>query len=78
MSDKKHYNENIINFFKEHRKEMKLTYRKFSEICGVSHQSISQYERGLRVPDIYATINIAKGLDVELLELIKLFYMDNK
>ena len=53
----------------ELRKRVKLTQAQFAERAGVSNDTISRIERGIRSPSFDVLERIAKGLDVEVREL---------
>ena len=52
------------------RNEAKLTQAQFSEIVGVSQQSVQKWESGISVPDLEKLILISKYFDVSLDALI--------
>ena len=52
------------------RNEAKLTQAQFSEIVGVSQQSVQKWESGTSVPDLEKIILISKYFDVSLDALI--------
>ena len=52
------------------RNEAKLTQAQFSEIVGVSQQSVQKWESGVSVPDLEKLILISKYFDVSLDALI--------
>ena len=53
----------------ELRKRVNLTQAQFAEKVGVSNDTISRIERGIRSPSFDVLERIAKGLDVEVREL---------
>lgn len=53
----------------ELRKRVNLTQEQFAEKAGVSNDTISRIERGIRSPSFDVLERIAKGLDVEVREL---------
>ena len=46
------------------RKEKGLTQKALGELCGMSSEKISQYERGIRNPKWLAVNKIARALNV--------------
>lgn len=60
----------IAHIISKLRKEAKLTQMQFSEILGVSQQSVQKWESGASVPDIEKIILISKYFDVSLDALI--------
>jgi transcriptional regulator with XRE-family HTH domain len=52
------------------REELGLTIYALSQLSGVSQQGISYYERGTRRPTLEGLAKVAKGLSLELSELI--------
>ena len=52
------------------RNEAKLTQSQFSEIVGVSQQSVQKWESGASMPDIEKIILISKYFDISLDALI--------
>lgn len=52
------------------RNEAKLTQAQFSEICGVSQQSVQKWESGLATPDLDKIVLISKYFDISLDALI--------
>ena len=52
------------------RNEAKLTQAQFSEIVGVSQQSVQKWESGASIPDLEKIILISKYFDVSLDALI--------
>ena len=53
----------------ELRRRLNLTQAQFAEKVGVSNDTISRIERGIRSPSFDVLERIAKGLDVEVREL---------
>lgn len=52
------------------RTEAKLTQERFSEIFGVSQQSVQKWERGVATPDLDKLVMISKYFDISLDALI--------
>ena len=44
------------------RKSKKLTQGKLAEILGISHQAVSNWERGAALPDVTLLLDLAKAL----------------
>ncbi len=59
----------------ELRKRVNLTQAQFAEKVGVSNDTISRIERGIRSPSFNVLERIAKGIDLEVREL---FNFSNK
>ena len=53
----------------ELRKRVNLTQAQFAEKVGVSNDTISRIERGIRCPSFDVLERIAKGLNIEVREL---------
>ncbi|MFH1637556.1 MAG: helix-turn-helix transcriptional regulator, partial [Candidatus Woesearchaeota archaeon] len=53
----------------ELRRRVNLTQAQFAERVGVSNDTISRIERGIRSPSFDVLERIAKALDIEVLEL---------
>lgn len=51
---------------KELREEKGYTQRELADLLHISHVSVSQYETGVRTPDIYVITNIAKFFNVSV------------
>jgi transcriptional regulator with XRE-family HTH domain len=52
------------------REELGLTIYALSQASGVSQQGISYYEKGVRRPTLDGLAKVARGLELELSELI--------
>lgn len=53
------------------RKERKLTQKQLAELIGVSDKTISKWEKGESVPDLYSISNICNVLDISPSVLVK-------
>ena len=62
--------EAICQEIKLRRTELDLTIYALSQDCGVSQQAIANYEKGNRRPNLECLIRVAKGLKLDLSELI--------
>lgn len=51
---------------KKMREEKGYTQRELADLLHISHVSVSQYETGVRTPDIYVITNIAKFFNVSV------------
>lgn len=71
-------NKKIGNFIRNLRKEIGLTQKELAEKIGVTDRAISKWERGLGCPDISLLEDVAKILNVSILELLKGEHIDNK
>ena len=56
---------------KKRRLELKLTLRELSVKCGLSIQSLSNYETGQRFPNAAKLKKIAQALDCSVDDLLK-------
>ena len=56
------------------RKERGLTIKNVAKLVGVSEQAISQYERGIREPNLSMIDKIAEALNVSRLDLLETEY----
>ena len=54
------------------RKQRGLTQQELADIVGVSNVSLSNYERGVQMPDIYTLTKIANALGVSIDTLLGL------
>ncbi|MFW3588922.1 helix-turn-helix domain-containing protein [Vagococcus fluvialis] len=61
----------IANKLKNKRKEHNLTQEQISQKLHVSRQTISNWETGKSVPDIYNLVELSNLYDISLDELIK-------
>ena len=61
----------IANKLKDKRKESNLTQEQISQKLHVSRQTISNWETGKSVPDIYSLVELSNLYDISLDELIK-------
>lgn len=59
------------------RKQKGLTIKDVAKIVGVSEQAISQYERGIREPNLSTIDKIAEALEVTRLDLLETTYKVN-
>lgn len=59
------------------RKEKGFTIKDVAKIVGVSEQAISQYERGIREPNLATIDKIAEALQVTRLDLLETTYKIN-
>lgn len=71
-------NKKIGNFIRNLRKEVGLTQKELAEKIGVTDRAISKWERGLGCPDISLLEDVAKELNVSILELLKGEHIVNK
>jgi transcriptional regulator with XRE-family HTH domain len=62
--------EAICQEIKIRRTELGLTIYALSQESGVSQQAIANYEKGTRRPNLECLVRAAKGLQLELSELI--------
>ena len=62
--------EAICQEIKIRRTELGLTIYALSQESGVSQQAIANYEKGIRRPNLECLIRTAKGLKLNLSELI--------
>lgn len=62
--------ENIGNMIKNIRRERKLTQRQMAEILHVSSSTVSKWETGTAVPDIYMLKNIADTFDISFVQML--------
>lgn len=62
------------NFIKNRRKQLGLTQLQLAKRVGVSHVSISSWERGDTAPKGKSLMRLAHGLEVELNTLIESFF----
>lgn len=67
-------NENIKRF----RKEMGLTQKKLSELCGIAEPTIRRYEAGTLNPKIETVEKIASALGTTAFNLMGVEYWDKK
>jgi len=61
---------NIGKSIRDSREERGLTLRDLEARSGVAFQTISKYERGVRVPSLGSIERIAKGLGVKPEKLV--------
>lgn len=61
--------ENIKKNIKKYRNLRGLTQEKLGEICNISHDYISEIERGRKVPSLKRLVIIAEALGVTLGDL---------
>ena len=59
----------ITYTIKEIREEKGLSLRQLSNMCDISHATISYIERGLRKPTVDVLLQIALALNVEITDL---------
>lgn len=59
----------IQNNIKKYRLAKNLTQEKLAELCGISHDYISEIERGKKTPSLKRLILIAENLNVTLGQL---------
>lgn len=59
----------IQNNIKRYRLASGLTQEKLAELCGISHDYISEIERGKKTPSLKRLIIIAEKLNVSLGQL---------
>lgn len=52
------------------RKERKMSQRELGEKVGMTSDTISYYERGIRNPSITTLIELAKALDCDVRDLV--------
>lgn len=71
-------NEKIGKFIRKLRKEAGLTQKELADKLGVTDRAISKWERGLGCPDISLLEDVAKVLDVAILELLKGEHLEQK
>jgi len=64
-------NEKIGNFIKILRKEKNLTQKQLADQLNITDRAISRWERGVGCPDISLLEDLAKILDITVLELLK-------
>lgn len=64
-------NRKIGNFIKTLRKEKNLTQKALADQLNITDRAISRWERGIGCPDISLLEELAKILDVTVLELLK-------
>jgi len=62
--------ESISQEIRLRREELGLTVYALSQSSGVSQQGIAYYEKGTRRPSLEGLAKVAKGLGLELSELI--------
>ncbi len=60
----------MINRIREVRKQQELSMKKLGEMVGVAESTISQYERGIRQPDLETILKISNALNVTVGYLI--------
>ena len=60
------------------RKQKGLTIKEVAKFVGVSEQAISQYERGIREPNLSTIDRIAEALNVTRLDLLETEYNTKK
>lgn len=63
--------EKIGAFIAKCRKEKKLTQEELGRRLGVSCQTISKWERGINLPDIFMLPKLSKSLEIDVDELLK-------
>lgn len=56
---------------KKYRTAKNLTQEQLGALCKISHDYISEIERGKKVPSLKRLIIIAEQLDIPLSELVK-------
>ena len=56
---------------REHRKKVGLSQKELGKRLGVSQQNIAQYETGKRMPKLETVRKIAKALDTDIGNLLK-------
>lgn len=65
---------NILSKFGVHllylRKVQKLSYRKMAQMCDVDHSDIKKYEKGKTNLSLTVIEQLAKGLSIEVHELL--------
>ena len=61
----------------ELRTELKLSQTELAKKIGVSQQTISKYEQGIREPDIATLIRLAKIFNVSVDYLLETPFIDN-
>lgn len=66
-----HLVEAICGEIKARRIELGLSIYAVSQASGVSQQAIANYEKGNRRPTLECLVRVAKGLDIELSELVR-------
>jgi len=52
------------------KKKKKLSYRKIAANCNIEHSDIKRYVDGQTNPTLLSLIDLAKGLNVTLMELL--------
>ena len=62
--------ENVAKTIIKLRKEKKLTQKELAKQLGLTAQSVSKWERGLCLPDIFLLPDLCKILGIEIEELI--------
>ena len=60
----------MINRIRKVRKQQELSMKKLGEMVGVAESTISQYERGIRQPDLETILKISNALNVTVGYLI--------
>ena len=56
---------------KQYRESKNLTQQDLADMVNIDRTTLSQYETGKRLPDIYILCDIADELDVSLDDLVK-------
>jgi transcriptional regulator with XRE-family HTH domain len=64
--------EKIIQLLKEERERRGLSKYVVAQKSGLSQQAIGYMEKGHRIPSLETVLRVAKAMDVDLAEIIKL------
>lgn len=65
--------EHLIEFGKHLlalRKKQNLSYRKFAQLCDIDYADVKKYEKGELNMTFLTMVEFAKGLNIELKELL--------
>lgn len=64
-------NQILASNIKAERVRKNLTQFQLAELIGVSESTIGLIERGLQAPSIFIVFDIAKVLEIDIVELLK-------
>lgn len=56
---------------KELRKKKGKSQKELADMIGIAYQNISDYERGIQIPNLERSVQIAQALNITLDELIE-------
>lgn len=61
----------VARLLREERERQGLSMTQLGKTCGLSQQSISYVERGMRIPNLDTLLNIAAALKLDLSSVLR-------